>query len=77
MLTQFEIGLLRRLVSQRDPSLAAVVRSLGRTPLTDDQREALREVLLQEMLERGLGAGDEANAYGRQLDDIIGRLRHY
>ena len=76
-LTQHERGLLRQLTSQRAPALLGLVDSLGEKPLSGEQREDLREVLLQEMLERGLDGDDEPNPYGRLLDDMIGRLRHY
>lgn len=75
--TPHEEGLLRQLVSHRAPDLAPLVGLLGEAPLSVEQREDLRDVLLREMLERGLDENDEPNRYGSLLDDMIGRLRHY
>jgi hypothetical protein len=55
-------------------SLLGLVDSLGKTPLTGEQRESLRNVLLDEFLEHGLESNDEPNELGRRLDDLIGPL---
>jgi len=72
-----EVALLRTLVRLRNPSLQPVVDSLGKIDLTPKEREGLRAVLLEEMIERGLDQEDEPNRYGALLDSMIGGLSGY
>lgn len=69
-----EMRLLREVVAKHQPSLVRVLDQVGVTPLSDDQREALREALAHELTETGLEKNDEPNERGRMLDDLIGRL---
>jgi hypothetical protein len=69
--------LLRSIVAERDGSLLGLVDGLGDGPITDDQREALQHLLIDEVLEEGLRGDCEANRYGREVDDIIGRLSRF
>ena len=72
-----EVAQLRTLVGLRNPSLQPVVEGLGKIDLTTKEREGLRAVLLEEMIERGLDQEDEPNRYGALLDSMIGRLSGY
>ena len=69
-----DLVLLRSTVQKRRPELLPLLDLFGVQLLTDDQREDLRDALLDEFLETGIRDDDEPNAYGRHLDDIIGRL---
>jgi hypothetical protein len=72
-----ELAALRQLVDARRPQLVSLIDRLGKTPLTQDERERIREVLAEELCATGLGADDEPNARGVLIDRMIGRLRHY
>ena len=69
--------LLRRIVLRRQPMLLAIVDSLGEAPLTEEFREEIREVLVEELCQVGLREGDEPNEYGQKIDDLIGLLMYY
>ena len=77
MLTTEEAELLREVVWRREPSLLRLLEVIGRTPLTTVQREALREILADELCETGLRADDEPNERGLKIDDLIGRLMYF
>lgn len=70
-----DLALLRSTIQKQQPELLPLLDLLGVQPLTEDQREALREALADELVETGLRDDSEPNARGRHLDDIIGRLR--
>jgi hypothetical protein len=72
-----DLDLLRTTILRRQPDLISLVDSLGQQPLTDDQRELLRDVLLKEFLEVGLEPNDEPNKLGIKLDDLIGLLGRF
>ena len=74
-LTLNEKQLLERVIGARDPSLLPVLDHLGH--LSEDEREALRDVLSDELCERGLDAEDEPTSYGKAVDSIIGSLLFY
>jgi len=63
--------LLREIVSRRAPSAMREVDQLGVTKLSDDGREALREIVADELVECGLDVGDEPNQRGRELESVI------
>lgn len=69
-----ELALIRSTIQKRQPNLLPLLDLIGKQPLTEDQREALQNALLDEFLGTGLKDGDEPTEYGRQLDDLIGRL---
>ncbi len=69
-------GLLTGLVGRRAPSLKGVLIRVGHQALADDEREALRDVVIAEFCEFGLGADDEPNEYGLLLEDLIDQLGH-
>ena len=66
--------LLRSTFQKQQPGLLPLLDLLGAQPLTEDQREALREALADELIETGLRDDSEPDERGRPLDDIIGRL---
>ncbi len=70
-----DLVLLRATIQKQQPELLPLLDLLGVQPLTEDQREALREALADEFVETGLMDDSEPNARGRHLDDIIGTLR--
>ena len=69
--------LLRTIVIERDPSLLGLVDILGEKPITDEQRETLRHLLMDEILEHGLRSDYEHNRYGIEIEDIIDRLERF
>lgn len=73
-LTQDEQELLQRAVAEHSAELLPLVSEVGLRPLTRDEREELRGALAEELTSAGLGADDEPTDYGRELDDLIGRL---
>jgi len=65
------IALLMRLA----PDLAAELwRVRDMRELPRDVREAIVDVLGHEAADRGLGADEEPNAYGRELDALVAAL---
>jgi hypothetical protein len=66
-----------RIILRRQPLLLDIVGSLGESPLTEESREEIREVLVEELCESGLREDDEPNEYGRKVDDLIGLLMYY
>lgn len=73
-LTTDQLRLLAKLVADRAPILEDVLTKLGREPLMDNDREALREVVVAEFCDLGLGTEDEPNEYGRTLEHLIDSL---
>lgn len=47
---------------------------MGNRPLLETEREALRGALADELTRAGVDKDYEPTAYGRELDDLIGRL---
>ena len=72
-----EASLLRQVVRRRRTAILPLVDLLGSRRLTTEEREDLREVLADELMDFGLQPDSEPNSYGRQLDDLIGRLGDY
>lgn len=72
-----EFDLLSKVIWQRNPSLMPLVHSLGKAPLTQEEREQLRDVLADEFVEHGLQPDDEPNEWGVKVDDLIGRLMDF
>ena len=54
-----------------------ISKALGRRTLTDDEREHIRRLLVQEMLKYGLEADGSPLRESRAIDDIIGKLTFY
>lgn len=73
-MNRLELQLVYEIVSNRMPGLIADVVSIGGNPLSQETREAIRMVLLDELLEKGLDGGDEANSYGSRINECISAL---
>ncbi len=67
---------LKDVVSKHNPSLLPVIDLIGKAPLTEDMREALREAVGIELMENGLEENDEPNGRGYMLEDLIDDLGH-
>lgn len=68
--------LLEQIVARRRPELLRLLSLLGKVKLSEDQREALREVVASEFTEVGLSDQDEPNSYGRVLEELIDWIGH-
>jgi hypothetical protein len=66
--------LLRLTVERHVPELFPLVDTVGKTPLNETDREALRGVVLTEFLAAGLGSDDEPTPYGLELEELIDAL---
>jgi hypothetical protein len=53
-----------------------LVDLVGKRPLTQDEREMMREILAAELVESGLGQGDEPNDRGLLIETAITWLGH-
>jgi len=76
MLKLDETNLLKEVLLRHQPSRMTMLDSIGIVPLTNDQREELREVIADELLETGLDKNDEPNERGLLLEHLIDRLGH-
>lgn len=75
-LTRDRRRLLTDLVVRRAPQLETVLAKMDQLALTDDDRDALRDVVIGELCDRGLKPNDEPNEYGLVLDALIDDLGH-
>lgn len=63
--------LLIEIVSRRAPGALRKAHQVGAGALSDENREMLREIVVDELIESGLGADNEPNARGHLLEAII------
>ena len=70
-------ALLQQAVARHKPELDQRVATIGFVPLSEEERETLREALTSEFLATGLEGSDEPNARGIELEDLIDDLGHY
>jgi hypothetical protein len=56
--------------------MIGIVASFQSAELTNDQREELRQILTDELMETGLGDDDEPNERGLLLEELIDKLGH-
>lgn len=68
--------LLQGTVQRHVPELWLLVDTVGKVPLNETDREALRQVVLSEFLNAGLDSNDEPNSYGLELEELIDALGH-
>jgi hypothetical protein len=73
-LSRTEADLLRDVVSRRSPASVRLLDALAERRLTDDEREELRHIVADDLLERGLGVDDEPNEYGYRMERLIDAL---
>jgi len=69
-----EMGLLQDIIGGRAPQLLPQLESLGKTVQRPSQRERLRLVILDELLEFGTNQDSGFNEYGLRVDDLMRRL---
>lgn len=65
------IELMRTILSRRRPELLALLEALSSRSLTDEDREVLRAVIADELVEYGLDSKDEPTPHGLFLEDLI------
>lgn len=58
-------------LTEVNTSLRPVVLAIGVRPLSYEERERLRDALLDELLETGLQDDDEPSARGREIEELI------
>jgi hypothetical protein len=68
-------ALLSEVLWKRDPSMIGIV-AFQSAVLTNDQREELRQILTDELMDTGLGDDDEPNERGLLLEELIDKLGH-
>ncbi len=68
---------LIEIVKRRSPELLSFSFFIPPKPLTEEEREAIREVLADEFCEFGLKENFEPNDYGIFIDDLIGKLGNF
>jgi len=66
--------LLQEVIAKRRSDLLPVVARIGSVPLSNEERESLREVLCEEICEHELDKSSEPTTRGKMLDDLIGKL---
>jgi hypothetical protein len=67
------LALLTGILARREPSLLAAFVGEDAT-LTSDQREEIRLVVADELLQFGLDDDQDHTSYGRLLEDLIDLL---
>lgn len=67
---------LRRMIERHVPELLPLVDTVGKTPLNETDREALRGAVLSEFLSSGVDSNDEPTPYGLELEALIDALGH-
>jgi len=70
------IKLIKDIISKHDRTLLPIVESIGKSPLTLDERESLREVISDEFIATGLDENYEPNGRGYMLEGLIDILGH-
>lgn len=73
-LTPGDYDRLRDVVSRRDRDALLLLKTLGERRLTEEERETLRGLVADDLVERGLDDHDEPNAYGLQMERLIDAL---
>lgn len=71
-----KLELLRQVVSKRSPELLEQLSQLDVVPLTDEHRERLRAVVMDEFCDTGLQEDSEPNQRGLALEEIVDLLGH-
>ena len=73
-MTPAEYDLLREIISRRDGSALTLLDALWERRMTEDERERLRGLVADELVERGLEDDDEPTGYGLQLERLVDAL---
>jgi hypothetical protein len=72
-----EVETIRNIVKKRRKVLLPLIDVFGTRTFTQEEREDLRSILLEKIMENGLSSDGEPNEWGRQMDDLIGKLMWY
>lgn len=64
--------ILREIISERRPDLIQAINASG--PLSDEERDSLRQALTDELVASGLREDDEPNERGLQIEELIDRV---
>jgi len=75
-LSATEAELLREVVARRSAAVLPLLDALEERQLTHDEREKLRQLVIDDFLERGLGRDDEPNQYGHRMERLVDALAH-
>lgn len=70
------VRLIRDVVHARAPDMVQLVEHLRVEHLSEAQRETIRELLADELVEEGLGPDDEPNERGHLVEAAIDWLGH-
>ncbi len=73
-LSSAEKELLQEVISRRSPESTPLLDALARRRLTDEEREELRQVVTDDLIERGLRDDDEPNEHGHRMERLIDAL---
>ncbi len=68
--------LTRDVIHARAPEHASLVDQIGAQRLTLDDRDTMREILSDELVDTGLGPDDEPNERGLLIEAAIAWLGH-
>jgi hypothetical protein len=63
--------LITDIVRRREPSKLGSILAIQARLLSETEREALREILADELVAEGLGPDDEPNEHGRMVEAAI------
>ncbi len=66
-----DLPLLIEVISKQQPELIPLLDILGWRLLDNNERDSLREAVLDEFVETGLREDDEPNSRGLQLESLI------
>jgi hypothetical protein len=66
--------LLEDLVMEHEPTLKPTIYNLYNSTIDANEFHRLEDVVTRVFMEHGLKDDDEPNAFGRQLDELIGAL---
>jgi hypothetical protein len=76
-LNRAEHARLAQIVERGEPPAMSLLPLLEQRQLTEDERERLRGIVADELVERGLDDEDEPNTYGLELERLIDALGHH
>ncbi len=71
-----DMELLHEAISKQQPHLLHLLNSLGRVPLSEEERTSLRLAVTGELCATGFEEHDEPNARGLRLEKLIDYLGH-
>ncbi len=69
-----ELQVVEGVIRSRFDYLKSCLENLKQDKISTDDRTALVNVLSEEFARSGLGIDDEPNDFGKEIDEIIGKL---